>query len=199
MRLRRATAAAGVWLCCSLCCALVGAGSANAQTGYPPGPCAPAVSLAAGGSVAVGSTFTVVLAPICVWTPGTAVTVAVNGLTVATKTATASGTVTVTVRALSSSTLEIDDPVTVPAVCGTNTVAGTGASTVAGLAVTHTVSFVLVCPATVVASRTTAGALAFTGANLIRWSLVAIALLLAGVVIVSTVRKRRRTRESVAV
>lgn len=166
---------------------LVMAGSASAQTGYPPGPCAATVSAANIGNFNVGTTFTVTLSPTCAWTAGTPVTVTVNGQDVGIKNAVLDGTVAVTVRIVSATLLEIDDPVEVPAICGLNTVVASGASTVAQANVVHTVNFGVVCPAQAVRSG-----IAFTGANILRMAAAALVAVLLGSMLVSANRKRRQ-------
>ena len=172
--------------------ALVGSflmvGSASAQTGYPPGPCTVTASVASLGNFNVGQTFTATLIPTCAWTSGTNVTVTVNGVAVGTKVAKADGTVTITVRITSATSMEVDDPVSVPTVCGQNTIVAGGASKVANANVVHTTTFGVVCPA----ATTTTTRIALTGANILRMVGVAGLAVLIGTLIVSGVRKRRR-------
>lgn len=168
------------------------AGSASAQTGYPAGPCTATVSSAALGSFTPGNVLTITLAPVCAFTPGTPVTVTVNGQNVGTKTSTANGVVTVEITIVNATTLSVDDPVIVPAVCGTNTVVARGTSAVANNAtVTHTVTFGVICPTPVAQTTATPARVAFTGANVLRASAVALALLLSGALLVVATRRRR--------
>ena len=168
------------------------AGPAAAQTTYPPGPCAATISAANIGNFNVGQTFTVTLTPTCAWTSGGAVTVTVNGTAVGTKTATAAGTVSVTIRIVSATLIEVDDPVQVANICGLNSIVAVGPSTVAQSTVSHTVNFGSVCPA-----ATKPGGIAFTGANILRMAAVAVAAIVLGSLLVTTVRKRRRVPELV--
>lgn len=133
----------------SLAAALsLGAAPALAQTGYPPGPCTAVVGNQFAGNVTIGQTFSVTLTPNCVFTGAGSVSVTVNGVPVGTKTASANGTISVTVTVLSATQLSIDDPVIVPANCGTNTISATGPSTVAGGPVTQNANFTVSCPGT---------------------------------------------------
>jgi len=161
---------------------------AHAQVGYPPGPCTATVNTTAAGTLRIGATVTITLTPLCAFTVGGAVNVTVNGLVVATKVATAGGTVSITVTALSATTLSIDDPVLVPAVCGPNTVTGVGPSAAANAMVTQTVSFGLDCT-TVAAQTVSRGFLSFTGANILRWSAIALGAVVVGGLIVGATRR----------
>lgn len=182
---------------------LVIAPAAGAQTGYPPGACTVLAGTQSVGTVTVGQRFIVQLAPTCVFTPGAAVVVTVNGVDIPGKTANASGFVLVDVTAVSATQLSIDDPVLTPAVCGVNTVTARGPSTVAGGAsVTQTANFTLTCAATTGATTGTAagpatavsGRLSLTGANVLRWAAVALALLAVGSLIVVATRRRASAR-----
>ncbi len=168
---------------------------AHAQVGYPPGPCTATVNAATVGAVSVGATFTVVLTPVCAWAPGAPVTVFVNGQVVATKLVGLGGTVSVSVTVLSATTLSIDDPVLVPAVCGTNAVSGVGGSSVAVGMVTQTVSFHLDC-GSLAAQTVSRGFLSFTGANVLRWAGVAGGAMLIGALLVGVTRKRAKASGS---
>jgi hypothetical protein len=141
------------------------------------------------GTMAVGQVRTFTLTPNCVFTNGTPVTKSVNGTNVGTQNASAAGSVTVEVNAVSQTQLSIDDPVIVPAVCGTNRIVATGASAAAGGAtVTHTGTFTLTCAAT----GTPPGGLSRTGQNLVRWSIAAAALIAVGAFLVIADRRRGR-------
>lgn len=164
---------------------------AQAQVGYPPGPCTATVNASAAGTVAVGAVLTITLAPVCAWAPGSLVTVTVNGQVVLTKPSGLNGAVTVSVTAVSASTLSIDDPVLVPAICGTNTVTGTGTSPTASAPATQTVTFGLNC-ASVVSQTGSRGLLSFTGANLLRWTGIALGLVLVGALVLVPSRKRAK-------
>jgi hypothetical protein len=176
---------------------------AGAQTGYPPGPCTVTVSASAFGTATIGSTITLTLQPTCVWTPNSAVQVLVNGESVGTKTADANGFVTVRITVLDDETLSVDDPVLVPAICGTNTVVGRGTSTVAsGNVVTHQATFTLICEEeeeegeeeevkdvkVPVAKR-----LAFTGSNLEELLAVGLLLVVGGATVIVAARRRKQS------
>lgn len=173
------------------------AGPANAQVGYPPGPCAVLTSTQSLGAFAVGTTFSLDLTPLCVFGPGETVTVSVNGQVVGVKPAGLGGSVPIEVTILSNTQLSIDDPVLVPAVCGTNTIVATGRSDVANAVVTHTATFEVVCAPSVVATPRP-GFVAFTGANVLRWSAISLVLIGIGSAFVLSSRKRKvRTPEPV--
>ena len=163
------------------------AGSAPAQTGYPPGPCTATISAANAGNFTIGQTFTVTLAPTCAWTAGAAVSITVNGVAVGTKPALANGTIQVRIRVVSSTLLEFDDPVPVPAICGLNSIVAVGPSAVAQANASHTINFGVTCPATA-----TRSGIAFTGANIMKLVAGAVAAVLFGTMLVSTARKRRQ-------
>jgi hypothetical protein len=186
---------------------MVFAPAAVAQTGYPPGACTVLTGTQDVGAVNVGQTFKVQLAPTCAFTPGTAVTVTVNGVNVTGKVANANGFAVVTITATSASQLSVDDPTLAPAVCGTNTVTARGPSTVAnGQIVTQTATFTLICPGPTTTGAATTGVgasgpavpstgrLSLTGANITRWLLAALALVAAGSVLVLADRRRHRGR-----
>lgn len=67
---------------------------------------------------------------------------------------------------------------------------GVGESQVANGTVTNTVAFGIDCGSVAMARREF---LSFTGANLLRWSAVALALFVMGALIVAVSRKRRVT------
>jgi hypothetical protein len=157
-------------------------GVAQAQT-YPPGtsvppPCVP--GNASAGNVAVGQSVTFTL---CGDFTGTT-TVSVNGAVVLTKTAT-NGAVVVVVTVVSQSVLSVGDPVNVAAVCGTNGIVATGSGTPGR----STGTFDLVCTPTTTAKS----GLAFTGANILRSVLIALALIIVGALMIIFQRRRRQT------
>ena len=171
--------------------------AAPAQT-YPPGPC----TLITGTqrvepAVNIGQRFVLQLAPTCLFTPGAAVTVTVNGVNIPGKTAEASGVVLVDVTVVSATQLSIDAPVLTPAICGVNTVTARGPSTAQGGTSTQTANFTLSCPgaATPVATGTPAaparGRLSLTGANTPQYVAIALALVVAGSTFVVVARRRR--------
>ncbi|MFN2607048.1 MAG: heme exporter protein CcmD [Acidimicrobiales bacterium] len=169
----------------------LGVPAATAQTGPPPGLCTvTSGTLQDGGTHQVGDTVVIRLAPTCGFTPGDVVAVAVNNQAVGFKSADSAGTVAVRIKIQSASQLLVEDPVSVPAVCGTNSVVGTGFSTAAAAAVTQTTTFALVCPTTAPVATAT-GKLAFTGANLLRWTAFGAAALVLGTLLVLSVRRRR--------
>ena len=171
--------------------------AASAQTGYPPGPCTAVTGSQHVGTVTVGQRFVVQVAPTCLFTPGTPVTVTVNGVNIPGKTAEAGGFVLVDITVLSTTQLSIDDPVLTPAICGINTVTARGASNTAqGGVSTQTATFTLNCPAAIslpVAGPATpvAGRLSLTGANTLRYMAVAMALVAAGSLALVVTRRRR--------
>ncbi len=176
--------------------ALLVAPPAMAQTpGYPPTCNASDIPQDA-GTHNVGDTFKVVLAPPCIFTPGASVNVTVNGTSVGTKIADSNGAVTLTVRSVSATEMVIDDPVSVTARCGVNTAVGTGPSAVAGRNVTQTANFTLVCPGVNGpggnggAVTPVKGSVAFTGANIAKWALVALVLIGVGGLLVALNRRR---------
>jgi len=144
------------------------------------------------GTHQIGETFRVTLAPPCVFSPGATVNVSVNGQGVIAKVADSNGFVGVTIRVVSATELEIDDPVSVRAQCGPNSLVGTGRSAAAGGAtVSQTVTFNVACagPGGGVA-RPVSGRVAFTGANIAKWAAVALALIGIGAVLVVANRRR---------
>lgn len=168
----------------------LGIPSASAQTTPTyPGQCNVTTGSVDAGSHLVGERFTLTLAPTCVFDPGSSVTVTVNGQAVGTKVASSSGTVNVTITITSATQLSIDDPILVSSQCGRNTVVATGTSSVAASAVTQSASFTVSCPAAT-ASATT-GTVAFTGANIAKWSAAALVLVAAGFGLVALSRRRR--------
>lgn len=174
---------------------LLVAPAATAQTGYPPGLCTAVTGSQNVGSVNVGQRFVLQVAPTCLFTPGTPVTVTVNGVDIPGKTAEQGGFVLVEITVLSTTQLSVN-PI-VPAVCGTNAVTARGASSTAqGGISTQTANFTLNCPAgsgTGTASPATpvAGRLSLTGANTMRYTAVALALVVAGSLALVITRRRR--------
>ncbi len=176
--------------------ALLLAPPAMAQTpGYPP-TCNVADIPQDAGTFNVGDTFQVALSPSCVFTPGSTVAVTVNGTSVGTKTADGSGFIHVTVRVVSATQLEIDDPISVVARCGTNSVVATGPSQAAGRTVTQTGTFRINCGTAGGGGAATPvkGSVAFTGANIAKWAAVALALIGVGAVLVVADRRRGRAK-----
>jgi len=174
---------------------LVLAPPAPAQTGYPPGPCTTVSGNQSVGAVSVGQHFVLQLAPTCLFTPGAAVTVTVNGVNIPGKVAQAGGVVLVDITVVSATQISVDDPVTAPAICGTNTVVGTGpSSTAQGGVSTLTATFPLTCPAApsaVTAVTPVQGRLSLTGANVVRMVAVALTLVAAGALALLVTRRRR--------
>lgn len=174
--------------------------AAPAQTGYPPGLCTAVVGTQNVGSVSVGQTFVLQVAPTCLFTPGTAVTVTVNGVDIPGKIAQPGGFVLVTITVVSATQLSVDDPVLTPAICGVNSVTARGASNTAqGGISTQTATFTLNCPATAAATGTptagaatpVAGRLSLTGANSLRFVAIALALMVTGAFALVATRRRR--------
>ncbi len=168
--------------------------AASAQTGYPPPACSPADTVIDAGTHAVGETFTIRLAPLCLWDPGSAVATTVNGQSVGTKVADAGGGINVAVTVVSATQLSIDDPVVVAGRCGGNNASGVGPSATAGASVRATANFSIRCEGAAAAPRPARAArsgVAFTGANVLRWGAVALALLGVGAVLVIGARRRR--------
>ena len=178
--------------------------AASAQTGYPPGGCNVLTATQDVGTVNIGQTFVVQVAPQCVFTPGAAVTVTVNGVNIPGKVAGANGAVLVEVTVVSATQLSIDDPVLTPAFCGVNTVTARGPSTAAGgQQVTQTATFTVNCAATTTGGTTgtTTGAatpitgrLSLTGSNTLRFVAIALALLAVGSLFAVAGRRRKAAR-----
>lgn len=163
---------------------------ASAQTGYPPGGCTVTSDSQSAGTHAVGETFVIQLAPVCPFTPGSAVPVSVNGQSVGTKVANASGFVAVTITVQSATQLVVDDPVNVAGRCGPNTAVATGPSAVAGKPVTLTATFTIACAAAAAAQPVPSGTVARTGANVARSTGVALLLVVSGALLVVLVKRR---------
>jgi hypothetical protein len=144
------------------------------------------------GNVSVGQRFVLQLAPTCLFTPGAAITVTVNGVNIPGKVANASGVVLVDVTVVSATQLSIDDPVLTPAICGVNTVTASGPSSSAqGGTSTQTARFTLGCPAVPVVATPVQGRLSLTGANSARFAAIALVLMAAGSMAVVLTRRRR--------
>jgi hypothetical protein len=169
---------------------------ATAQTGSGIGLCTTLTGTQDVGTVSIGQRFVLQLAPTCVLTPGTPVTVTVNGVNIPGKVANASGFVLVDITVVSATQLSVDDPVLTPAICGVNTVTATGLSAAAGQNVTQTATFRVNCPAAVPATPITTGRLSLTGANIARWTAAALALVAVGSMFVLADRRRHRARNS---
>jgi len=168
------------------------AAPASAQTGYPPGLCTPVSGTQSVGNVNIGQRFVLQLAPTCLFTPGTPLTVTVNNAPIPGKTAEATGIALVDVTVVSATQLSIDDPILVPAICGTNTVVASGASQSAqGGRSTQTATFTLNCPSVPVTTVTSGGILSRTGASSLRYGAVALALVMVGSLTVVATRRRR--------
>jgi hypothetical protein len=161
---------------------------AGAQTGYPPGGCSTPTGSQDVGGVNVGATFTVRIQPVCLFDVGALVSLTVNGQGIGTKEADASGGIDVVVRVVSQTVIEIDDPITVAAQCGVNTIVASGESD--GTPVTQTARFTILCPGG--AAQAVRGRVAFTGANLLRWGGGAAALVAIGGFLLVTARRRSR-------
>ncbi|MGI8809031.1 MAG: hypothetical protein ACR2KK_14565 [Acidimicrobiales bacterium] len=177
---------------------------ASAQTGYPPGLCTTVTGTQNVGEVSIGQRFVLQLAPTCLFTPGAAVTVAVNGVDIPGKTAEPGGFVLVDITVVSATQLSIDDSVLTPAFCGTNTVTARGPSATAqGGIATQTATFTITCPITPAGPVGPAGPavatpiqalLSLTGANSLRFVAVALALVVTGSMAMVVTRRRRADR-----
>ena len=166
---------------------------ASAQVGYPPGACTATVGSSGDfGAFPVGSTATLTIRAVCTFDAGGTATVVVNGQPAGTKPIQADGTVVVTVTVLSTTELSVN-PV-VRGQCGVNTVSVTGPSASAGTRVTQTATFTVLCPGVKPAAQAVRGRVAFTGANLMRWGAVALALVALGASLVMLDRRRARSR-----
>lgn len=166
--------------------------AASAQTAYPPGPCTTVSGSQDVGTVGVGQRFVVQIAPTCLFTPGAAITVTVNGIDIPGKVAEASGVVLVDITVVSATQLSIDDPVLTPANCGTNTVTARGASAAAqGGISAQTATFTLTCPVGAAVATPVRGRLSLTGADTLRVVAVALAMAVSGAVVLIVTRRRR--------
>lgn len=171
---------------------LLASPQASGQTGYPPGLCTATTGTQDVGTVQIGQRFVVQVAPTCLFTPGTPVTVTVNGVDIPGKTAEPGGFVLVDVTVVSATQLSIDDPVLTPAICGTNTITARGASTTAqGGTSTQTATFTLECPIVPAVATPVQRRLSLTGTDSIGVVAAAAALVLAGTGLVLVARRRR--------
>lgn len=164
------------------------AAPASGQTGYPPGLSAQCTASQEVGTVTVGQQFVLQLAATCAFNAGATITINANGVTFS-KSAEANGVVLLNVNVLSATQLSINP--LVPARCGVNTVTATGPSSasVTGQA-SQTANFTLVCPPAVPAART-GGTLSRTGSDTVTYAAVAMALVVAGSIVVLVTRRRR--------
>jgi hypothetical protein len=147
------------------------------------------------GTVNIGQRFVLQMAPTCLFTPGQAVSVTVNGVTIPGKVANAGGVVLVGITVVSASQLSVDDPTITPAVCGTNNVTAVGPSAAAqGGTAAQAATFTLLCPTTPIVTTSAIpilGQLSRTGADTLRLVAIAFALLLSGAAVVVSARRRR--------
>jgi hypothetical protein len=171
--------------------ALTPAAAAVAQTsGYPPP--ANCVNNPTGqnlGTINVGQTLSTTMTPVCIFIAGSTVNMTVNGASGGTKTANAQGGVPVNLTAVSQTSGSLNDPVTVPIQCGANSITASGNSATGPTSTTGT--FTLNCAAAAGTSTTPSSGVAFTGANILRWSLGALALIGIGALFVLGSRRRR--------
>ncbi|MGH9126179.1 MAG: hypothetical protein ACRDZ8_15860 [Acidimicrobiales bacterium] len=169
----------------TLMCAASSLGAIAVAQSYPPGSSVPSCTpgnVNIGPPVPVGQSVTLNLCG--GFTAGTSVTIKVNGVLTSVTKMPVNGAVTVVITVVSNTTLSIDDPVDVPAICGTNTVVATGQGTPG----TSTGTFTLNCSTT----TTSTGALALTGADVAGIIVVALVLLVVGSLLVVVQRRRRR-------
>lgn len=170
---------------------IAAASPASAQTGYPPGQSTQCTGSQDVGAVTVGQQFVLQLAPTCLFNAGATVTINANGVTFS-DTAEPNGSVLLTVNVLSTTEMSINP--TVPARCGPNTVTATGPSRASATGVsTQTANFTLTCPTgtTPTTRGTGRGALSRTGADAVEYSAAALALVVAGSMLVIVTRRRR--------
>ena len=174
---------------------VLAAPAASAQTGYPPGVCTAITGTQDVGAVNVGQRFVLQLAPTCLFTPGAAITVTVNGVNIPGKVAETGGFVLVDITVVSTTQLSIDDPILVTAVCGTNTAVARGpSSTAAGGIATQTANFTVTCPTPLASAQVAQpiqARLSLTGSNTVRLAALALTLVAAGLVAVFFTRRRR--------
>jgi hypothetical protein len=170
-----ATAAAPAW-------------AQTTTTNYqPPGCGSPTVNI---GTAAPGGSVTGTIGPSCHFT-GT-VSMAVNGGAAGTKTPNAGNGVNVSIQVVTTTSGLLNDPVAVNLQLGTNKVTATGPTDVGPQTVTG--FFTVVAPTAVtVTPAAPTSRVAFTGANILRWSVAAAALLGIGVLMVWASRRRRPT------
>ena len=171
--------------------AVAPATGAVAQTsGYPPPVnCLNGNTVVNLGTINVGQTLVGRLVPVCPFIPGSTVSMTVNGAGGGTKVAAVDGSVPVNLLALSSTTGQLNDPVTVPIQCGSNSITASGSS--ASGPTEASAIFAVNCA---VAAQAATGRVAFTGANILRWSLGALALIGLGALFVLGSRRRREAR-----
>ncbi|MGH9126340.1 MAG: hypothetical protein ACRDZ8_16680 [Acidimicrobiales bacterium] len=168
-------------------------GPVLAQTGgYPPGSSVPSCTpgnVTISTPVGVGQTVTLTLCG--GFADGATVSLKVNGSSVTTTKSPVNGAVTVVIQVISQTQLQVNDPVTAPANCGTNTVTATGSGTPG----TSTGTFTLTCSSTTTAAgstTTTRSSLPLTGARILEALFVALALIAIGTVLVMVQRRRRQ-------
>lgn len=168
----------------TLMCAVSSLGATAVAQSYPPGSSVPSCTPGNDnvGTVQVGQTVTFVLCG--GFTAGATVTITVNNITTTVTKTPVNGAVTVVITVASTTTLSVDDPVNVPAICGTNTVVASGP----GNPGTSTGTFNLNCGTT---TTTSGGALALTGADVVGIIVVALALIGLGTLLVAMQRRRR--------
>lgn len=185
--MRRKVAAMAMALCAIAgTTALSAATPATAQTGSGIGVCTTVSGTQNVGTVTVGQTFLLQLAPTCLFNPGTTLDVTANGVAF-TKPAESTGLGLFTINVLSSTQMSIN-PV-VPAICGVNTVTARGASSAAvGGIATQTATFTLTCPAVVPVAQ---GQLSRTGSDTMRYVAFALALVAVGSFALVATRRRR--------
>jgi hypothetical protein len=169
-----------------------GGSAALAQTtttGYQPPGCSGNTNL---GQTAPGGTISGTIGPACHFTGP--VTMTVNGASGGTKTPNTGNGVNVSLQVVSTTQGLLNDPVAVPVQLGSNSLSATG-PIAGGATATVTGTFTVVNPAATTTTAAPAAAptsrVAFTGANILRWSLAAAALLAIGVLMVWGSRRRR--------
>ncbi|MCA1690671.1 MAG: hypothetical protein LC733_00160 [Actinobacteria bacterium] len=163
--------------------------AASAQA-YPPGNCNVTIGNQNLGSLNFGDS-QVVIAPSCVFQVNAPVTITINNTQIGDTFADPSGLVAVPISILPSKTFLIHGR-QIPAVCGLNVLRGVGFSAVASTNVTQTVTFNVSCPSV---EQAKPGAVAFTGGNIIRWSMMALATMLVGALLVTFARRRPSRRD----
>ncbi len=164
---------------------------ASAQVGYPAGRCVPANVVQDYGTRAIGETFNIRMVTQCLWDPGSAVNLTVNGQPAGTKIAAGDSSITVNVTVLSATQLSVNDPI-VKGGCGENRAVGSSPSSAAGGAMeTYTALFRVNCGAAPAKASTVSGGVAFTGANILKWGGIALVLTAGGWLLVGLSRRRR--------
>lgn len=174
-----------------------GTGTAGAQTSYPPGACRPLAGSQFNGTLTVGQSATIILAPACAFQDGTPVSVSVNGVPVGVRAA-VSGAVPVLIAVTSGASLTVDGNTTVPVVCGVNTVVATGFSAAAQAPVTQTATFNVNCgtgqtPSAALGAAKS-GPIAFTGTSIGAFIAFAASVFLLGSAVLVASRRRSRRR-----